>query len=309
MTAGIKFGRSFSLEVQGQKFPHTLQFPLTCVFNISRSQFASLNTGKFSLYGLSELSRKDIYFDRNILQALNAPITFRAGYLSQNFGASAGGVSATPTPLPIVFTGSINSAYTSRSGPDIITQIDAMDGGFGATNAPVTVPYSKGMTYSAAMLGVMQSLLPTVNPGQINITQKSVVKLPEPFSDTGVFNGPALNILRNYLPDGANVFIDLNTIHILGVNDALTAPAAISEITSDTGLLGIPIRTFYTATCSMIFEPCVVLGQVVKLTSTLAPWVNDTYKVIAFTHHGTISGVESGDAITDLTLQSTAATI
>jgi len=300
MSAGMKFGRAYHLQVQGQDLPHIIEYPLTCVFNITRTEFASLNIGRFSLYGLSEVRRKDIYFDRNTLQAFNAPITFRAGYTSQNSGAQAGDF----TSLPLVFSGSVKMAYTERNGPELITHIEAFDGGYGAVHSPVIIPYNPGTTYIAGMQSVMKTMLPSVKPGQIVITKN----MPPPMTDAGAFNGgSAMDVLQKYLPDGATAFIDMNTVHILGQNDTLTAPAAVSELSSRTGLLGVPKRQFYKVESSMIFEPSIVIGQSINLISTLAPWVNGIYKVTGFSHHGTISGAECANAITDLTLLSVSA--
>jgi hypothetical protein len=306
MNSTIKFGQSYHMEVQGQTQPHEIDYPLTCGFSITRTQFASLNAARFSIYGLNALKQKDIYFDRNILQSFSdVHIKFFAGYTSQNPGAGA-----IKPPLPIIFTGSVHEAYTERSGGEIITQLGAFDGGFAGINSYADgVVWTPKTTYADAMLNVMETMRADgVTPGQVNV--KSAIPQPLPFTDFGVFTGNSLEVLRKNLPRGATCFIDNCTVHILGQNDTLIAPTALPVLSSSTGLLDIPKRQFYTVTCSMIFEPRIVIGQLLRLHSTLAPWVNnDIYKVTAFTHAGTISAVESGKVITELTLQSTSAVL
>ena len=302
----IKFGRSYHMEVQGQTQQHMIDYPLTCAFSITRTQFSSLNAARFSIYGLNALKQKDIYFDRNILQGFSdTHIKFSAGYTSQNPGAGA-----IKPPLPVIFTGSVHEAYTERNGAEIITQIGAFDGGFAAINSFADgVVWTPKTTYADAMTNVMETMRSDgVTPGQVIV--KSAVPQPPAFTDYGVFTGNSLEVLRKNLPRGATCFIDNCTVHILGQNDTLIAPTALPVLSSATGLLGVPKRQFYTVECSMIFEPRIVIGQLLKLKSVLAPWVNnEVYKVTAFTHAGTISAVESGKMTTNLTLLSTSSVL
>ena len=306
MDTTIKFGQSYHMEVQGQTQRHEIDYPLTCAFSITRTQFSSLNAARFSIYGLNALKQKDIYFDRNILQSLSdTTIKFSAGYTSQNPGAGA-----IKPPLPVIFIGSVHEAYTARNGAEIITQIGAFDGGFAAINSFADgVMWTPKTTYADAMLNVMETMRSDgVTPGQVNV--KSAVPQPLPFTDYGCFTGNSLEVLRKNLPRGATCFIDNCVVHILGQNDTLIAPTALPVLSSSTGLLGVPKRQFFTVECTMIFEPRIVIGQLLRLNSVLAPWVNnDIYKVTEFTHAGTISAVESAAVTTNLILQSTSAVL
>src|SRR5712672_639338 len=116
-----KFGRRFRLQVQGQFLSHTLEYPLTCKFNIDKKNFAMANTAEFTLYGLSESSRKDIYFDTYFKKTL-IPIKFFAGYQDD---------SGSDVNIPLIFNGNVIQAFTTREGPELVTHISALDGGFG----------------------------------------------------------------------------------------------------------------------------------------------------------------------------------
>jgi hypothetical protein len=299
-----KFGRRYVLQVQGQFLPHSIFYPLTCKFNIERNNFAMANTAEFSLYGLSDSSRQDIYYDTYFKKTL-VPIKFFAGYESgpgtdifpNNFVESVDG------SLPLIFNGNVISAYTVREGSELVTHISALDGGFGIDAGEIPSPlnsFPPGWNFSSTMKTLM-GYLPGVIPGQI-----LVVPEPAPGSRALMLTGKPWDILQQYTPPDTNLFIDNGVANMIGQNFTLPAKG-ITEISADTGLLNIPIRNGYLVTVQSLFEPNFVIGQPLTLNSKLSPWVNGLYKIVGLHHNGTISGVESGDARTDLSLLSSRA--
>lgn len=283
----VKFGRIYELKVQGQELgEHLIKFPLTCKFSVERKNFAMSNTAQFSIYGLSLSSRKDIYYDSYFKKAL-VPISFKAGYSSQS-------------NIPLIFSGNVKLAYTTREGPELVTHIDALDGGFGVDTSTIAQTIDPGWLFTPTIKRVMGKL------AGVKVGQVLVGKEPEPGKSSVTFNGKVWDELQKYVPANGSLFIDNGVVNMLGQNITLPAPG-IKELSSETGLLNIPKKYGYQVDCQCLFEPNFVIGQFVKLVSTLAPWVNGDYKVIGLHHSGTISGVESGDARTDISLLSTAA--
>lgn len=284
-----KFGRRYLLKVQGQFLPHTILYPLTCRFDISQNTFAMANTAEFSLYGLSESNRKDIYFDTYYKDRI-IPIEFYAGYESD-------------ASLPLLFSGNIVTAYTTREGSELVTHISALDGGFGIDTGTVPSPIATvpaGWDFVTTVTSLMNNL-PGVVPGII-LLNSEVARGRR----AAVFNGKTWNILQYLTPPDTDLFISNGVVNMLGQNNVLP-PKGISELSADSGLLNIPIRQGFTVTCQSLFQPNFVLSQSIHLTSQLSPWINGTYKIIGMHHSGVISGVESGEARSDLSLLSSRA--
>jgi len=289
----VKFGRIYELTVRGQKLgDHVIKFPLTCKFGIDRQQFSGINSAHFSIYGLSESSRKDIYYDSVFKVKPVPPIKFLAGYASS-------------PSLTRVFSGTVSEAYTMREGPELITRINAMSGAPQISEAIVrqTIPapwnFTSTMKYLMGKLG-------DIKVGEVLVgTRANPSKEPPPGTSPIVLNGKVWDVLMKYANGvDANLFIDNGVVHMLGQGIGIPSPASLSEISTDTGLLGIPKKNGDTVVCDMLFEPNFTIRQKLKLNSLLANWVNGDYVVSGINHTGTISGVESGDAVTKLTLQS-----
>lgn len=283
-----KFARIFKLNVQGntQEGSARREFalPLTCKFNIEKKAFATSNTADFSLYGLSQSNREDIYYDLYFKKQL-VPIEFFGGYASQ-------------PPLPKLFVGNVVQAFTVREGPELVTRINALDGGFGISEGviPPNGGVEKGWLYSPTMRKLM-GYLPGIKPGQIILSEE-----PKPATRALAPNGSTWNVLRANLPNKeTDLFVDNSVVNI--ISQRLPLPSfQIKKISANTGLLNVPIRSGFETICQMLFTPDLVIGQQIELESTIAPWVNGPYKVTGLHHTGTISAVESGDARTDVTL-------
>lgn len=281
----LKFGRTYILYVLGRSGAMIpLFFPLTLKFDISHATFSGANNMRLQIYNLSPANQKEIYWDQWI-KASPIPTTLYAGYDS------------TPN-IPQIFTGNVTVAYTERSGPDLITHIEAYDGGFGIRNGVISYPVPANTSLKDTFTQAVRLGLPGVTPGEV------VVSNPPPVNTSQqILNGSTWQEIHEKLvPPGGQCFIADGVANLVGLNDYLPTTSFLGVLDSGSGLLGIPKREGQIVTCSCIFEPRMKLSQIVELTSIFAPWVNGKYQIVGFKHHGTISGVESGDAITDITL-------
>lgn len=282
--------------------PITIEFPTTLEFSITHNIFASANVADFSLYGLSATNRSEISFNQ-FLKPQPYPVILRAGYISQQ----PSGLTNSLSSLPVIFNGFANVAYTERGGPDLVTRINALDNGditsgqpagfFGPTNS-YTAPV--GTPFNTMVLEVMKRLTGGVKPG-------SVIVNPVPDPVTGkprTFSGNVWAALQQLAEEaaGAHVYIENGVCNMLGQNDTQPVANSLGILQSSTGLLGIPKYTGATILCSCIFEPSLVIGAQITLNSQFNPIANGACKIVAYTHHGTISGVESGQLYSDITL-------
>lgn len=111
-------------------------------------------------------------------------------------------------------------------------------------------------------------------------------------------SGSTTEILREIT--GGSFFIDNGVAYILGENEAI--PGEVKVINSESGLLGTPVREDTILTFEMLFEPRILVGQVVSVQSITEANYNGEYKVTAVKHTGTISESVGGRAVTRLEL-------
>lgn len=305
-SASSKFGRTYQLTVRGKNGQDiSINFPTTLELSITHNIFASSNVADFSLYGLSASNRSEIAFNQ-FLKPQAFPVILRAGYLSQ----APGGLLGSPSALPVIFDGYANVAFTEKQGPELITRINALDNGDITTGQPAgffgpTNSYSAkvGTSFSEMFQNVVKRLSGNVTPGFVQVT-------PTPPPVTGkprIFTGNVWDNLQKLAREasGAHVFIENNICNMLGQNDVLSTANNLGILSSSSGLLGIPKYTDANIMCSCIFEPSLRIGALLELQSQYNPQISNVIcKIVGYTHHGVISGVESGELYSDIVLMS-----
>lgn len=276
-----KFGRTYTMSVQGQKNTWTPAFPTTLELDVQRNTFASANKATFTLYNLAQDARRDIYFDR-FVNNQQLRVTLNAGYESA------------PAPT-LIFQGDIRVAWTERRGIDWVTQVECFDGGFAIYNAFVSASLPVGYTMQSAA----KTLVETMKPYGVTLGQVSNIYTPS-YNETPLL-GNTWQQLQSITPGDGQLFIDGGVCHILNADDYIMTPT-IPVIAPETGLLGTPRRQGSTYKVRTIFDPQFVVGQLVELRS-LEDWLNNPrLKVVGIHHYGKISAAQSGDLITELDL-------
>lgn len=317
----MKFGRSYQMTLTGKSGKEiVIRFPTTMTFTITHNIFAAANVANFSFYNLSATNRSEISFNQ-FLKAQPYPMTLRAGYISQ----IASGLAGSSESLPIVFKGFANVAFTERNGADLITRINAFDNGDIASDLP-SIFFNESNAYTAPqgtlfvdmVNEVMKRLIPNgVLPGKILIKESQIPDVvggaaPLLPGQPRVFNGRVWTNLEQLASEakGAHVYIENGKCNMLGQNDTIPGQTSLGTLKSETGLLGIPKYTGATILVSCVFEPSLIIGAPIRLDSSTfrgsgsspeqAP--NGPCKIVAYTHRGTISGVDSGEVVSDITL-------
>lgn len=277
----MKFGRIYKMTVQGQYFTWSPAFPTTLEFDVQRNTFASANKGTFTLYNLQLSARRDIYFDR-FVNDQRLKITLQAGYRGSPV-------------LPTIFQGDIRMAWTQRQGVNWVTHIEAFDGGFAFYNALAGLALPSGYSMKTAA----SSLVAKMAPYGVSLGKVSDIQLPN--SRNIVFPGNAWEELQKLVPGDGQLFVDNGVCNILNPQDYLPTPT-IPIISPTTGLVGTPRKQGNLTSCTIIFDPQYIVGQLANLQS-LETWMNNpTLKVQGLHHYGKISAVEGGDLYTDLSL-------
>lgn len=271
----MKLGRKYTLKAEVAGGGNvTVELPFSVDFTVKREALASAQTATFVLYNLAEKTRNQLYKDRFNVTEFRA-VQFMAGY----------------DTAPMIFNGIILQAYSYRQGRDFLTVIDCYDGGYGMANSFSSVTIGSGASFS--------EIIKRLNGDLLGVTAQPIV------GNFGTKTGRGsvyLGNTWNYILQLSNGLATIDNGQLKALNQNEVIQAEIPVITSESGLLGSPKRANTMIEQTLLFEPRVTLGQLVQLRSVTNTIFNGAYKVAGFTHHGTISPVVSGDALTDLSL-------
>lgn len=295
----MKFQRVYRLSVQVSETEFVaIEYPLTLMLDISRGVLRSANHGRFQIYNLNPSTRTQIYHDRYDIETYRA-IVLQAGYESQS-------------PLPIIFKGNIQAASSYRQGVNWVTEIEALDGGFGIINGQVSQTVPAGWTLPA----IIQTLLKSIP----HVAIGAVGSFTEQNSRGITLMGNSWD-LASSMASGQNTtaFIDNEMASFLSDDEYILDNGGVTLIESDTGLLATPRRYDARIDVQIIFEPRLQIGQLVQLNSAelanLQQAVggvpgnlkylavnNGQYKIMGIQHQGTISGAVGDRVVTTASL-------
>ena len=288
-----KFQRVYTLTVQGRSGKvYTFTDPLTLVFDTQSRLTSGINTGHFMLYNLDPITRFDLEFDSALdIDSAGAlvrrPLVFNAGYVTEGFE-------------PLCFQGDVFRAFSYREDTgDVVTDFEVKDGGLAIQKAQVqssrAYPWNakdevtrlvSTMAPYGVSLGAVGSLFDGYTP------QRGVMHLGATWDNLKKLAGAA----------GGGVYINQTKVYVMSPNDVLTPAATLAQLDATTGLLDTPIRSGWTVTAKMIFEPRLQLGQQLRIKSQVTPSLNGTYAVWAIGHRGIISGAKDGGCVTNVEL-------
>ena len=181
--------------------------------------------------------------------------------------------------------------YPYRQGSDVITFINAQDGGYEAYTGFSNVTLTAGTTFLDAFKTIGKSL--GLNLGAIGETTGE-------YKRGKVLIGNSFTLMSKEFKD--EFFIDLEKINKLKINEYIKSGAGAIQITSETGLLVTPILQGTRLVVEMLLEPRIKVGNLVDIKSSINPKFDGQYKVIGINHTGIISEASSGQARTVLQL-------
>lgn len=270
-----KFGRKYLLKVDttdGNSIE--ISNPLTLEFNCQRNNLASANSANFKIYNLSEKNRNRIYKDKYDTLTYRK-VELKAGYEEDS---------------PIIFKGNISHAFSYRNGVDLITEIEAYDGGFAITNSVSAMTIGQGESQTNVLQNLVNDLQNVKNNKMGNFSKENL--------RGRVVFGNTAEIIKTETKD--NFFIDNEEAILINRNEVIEGD--ISLIKAETGLLESPKRSDTQVVFKMLFEPRFKVGQIIELDSVINSIYNGQYKIIGFTHSGIISDAVGGACETTVNL-------
>lgn len=256
-----------------------IAYPFTLFFSVNRDTYSQVNTAYFQILGLNETTRTKLYKDRDNVQKF-IRCRFYAGYEDN---------------MPLCFNGSIKECYSYKEsgGTEFKTEIEAWDGGFGIYWAHTNKTLSRDVK-STDILNILTADFKTIELGGISDN----IKIPETQRDH-TFIGKTWDCIRSYVNN--NLFIDNERIYYM-LTEEDVRQGELMLLDADSGLLASPRRRDKTLEVELLFEPRVVLGQQIALSSSSISYLNGTYKIVGIYHNGVISGAVNGKISTKLSL-------
>lgn len=182
-------------------------------FRIEKSLESNPNTATIEIYNLAESSRSLVEQNGSVVQ-------LRAGY-----GENA----------KVLFLGDVARTTTKRSGPDIVTSIEAGDGEFAYQNASADISLGPGAKYSQVFSALGSRL--GVNQGQVKITNPND-QFQQGYSYSGMARD-ALDVLTE--KQGLEWSIQDNQLQVLPADVATDETVIV--LNPGTGLVGSPFKT------------------------------------------------------------------
>lgn len=284
----MKFQRKYTLKIQGKSGEiHTIRYPTTCIFDTQRRASSGINSGHFMLYNLDPDVLRDIAFDFYI-DSERRSFQFFAGYATEGFEA-------------LISQGNVRSAFFYREGPDVITDIVIQDGGFMAQKAQIIRSRAFPWNERTEAEEVVQTLFPFgITLGAIGSLVGETNKATRGIK----WGGSTWDQLKDFAAHrGGTAFVDFEKVYMLAEDDVLAVPGEIPELNETTGMIGTPRRSGWIVDAQMLFEPSLILRQLMKIKSEINTSIVGTFAVQTICHRGIISGAKDGGVLTALRLQ------
>lgn len=245
------------------------QHHLTIKFAINRTLFADINSMDIDIYNLAPDTYNKLFYD--YFNVNRRTIILEAGYKGQE--------------MSTIFIGDVWNCFTERQGSDIITRIHALVG-LKSLQAQTDITLHN-ITRDKILYKAADDMALDIEIYSGEDTQ---------FSRDVSLSGNSMGIIQQYSDN--NAFIDNNVIKVLNDKDAIKGNVVL--INDEAGLLGVPKREDAILKVTMIFEPRIVIGQIIEIKSRIMPQFDGQYKVYGLKHEGTISDSIAGTCTTTL---------
>ena len=250
---------------------------LTCHFTVTRGILSDSNKCTIQIYNLAPTTRSKIFQDAFQIN----PNKWKFVKLEAGYGDD----------LTPIFMGRILQAYSFRKGgqTDIITEIQAQ--ALDMFDCQASYTFEAGTTFKDALQTMVSGSMPNVKIGNVG-------NLEGTFQTPTTFDGNAMENISKLT--GGNAFVDNDQLNVLMSNEVIDVPVPV--ITQQNGLLDTPNRRDANLEVKMLFEPSIIVGQLMEIQSGVQSDFNGQFKVMGFTHDCTISGAQAGSRTTTVNL-------
>lgn len=272
-----KFNARYKASVITPNEQTVIEYPITCKFNMRAGTLSQAANATIQFYNLAPSTRNKIFQDTYTFDSSNWKyITFEAGYENQ--------------PMSLIFKGRIIQAYSYKSSGsvDVITNIQAIP--LNILGCYTSHTFEAGTTFQEAHNRIVSDM-PDVTVGNVGSFEGT-------FLTPVTFEGNAFQELNKLT--GGHSFVDNGILNTIMDNEVIDV--AVPVISDSTVLLETPIRRDNNLEIKTLFEPNLLIGQLVEVQSNISPNFNGQFKLLDFTHDCLFSGTQAGNRITTLNL-------
>lgn len=265
-----RVGRNYEIIIQNPT-NQTLKIgmPFTTHFDMNRDTMASMNHCTLDIYELGQQTRNFLYKDKYTFnQYWKMKVNIGYGYNLFN-----------------VFLGNILECFSYKDGPHWITHIEGLDGLFGLQNNDVHMTIPANSQRPNILMAVIKGFT-SLTPGVMGAPAQGS------YSKSRSYAGSPQDFLNS--ETGGQYFIDKETIHIKGSDEAINYP--IPVLSSDY-IRTTPKRRETMLEVDMNMTPELEVGGMALLQSLFTIY-NGEYECLGVKHNGVISEAESGDFVT-----------
>jgi len=240
--------------------------PIRLVFDATKSIAGGLNKATVRIYNLKPGNRLALAKDAEEVRRI--PLSLRVGYNGS---------------LHSIFKGTVHRGSNYRDGPDIVTELECLDGGFVFLNS-FTSRTVKGK--DRAIDGILSDM-PNTAAGKITDQAN--------FTRTKVLVGASAKLIDELLNDGETWYIEDEKLYILKDDEVISD--YIPVVNARTGLLGTPTREAMKLTAETLMNPAIKIGGLFQLQSRTAPHLDGVYRVETISYSGDNYGAGWGQTI------------
>jgi hypothetical protein len=244
--------------------------PFSIRFNVKRDMTVNPNNARIEIYNLGDTNRNKLHKDKfNTSEYWQ--VLLKAGYGDN---------------LPLIFKGNCREAYSERQGADYITTIDAFDGEYAFQNGWFAESLSaggdlNGVIQGAAGLGLDIGFM--------------LQKIPRSARGQAI-DGNIKEVMDKAMIDGW--FIDNEELNAIGKGGVIGD--MIYRLDREQ-LLATPRKRDRILEVTTLFYPQARIGRLMELESSVKQY-NGQYQIAELSHDVMISGAESGEATTKMSL-------
>lgn len=263
-----RFNRDYLLTVQvaaGRAVE--IRPPIRIAFTVDKSTAGGLNKMTARIYNLQESNRLALVKDKE--KQKNIPVALSVGYKDS---------------VKLLFKGTVFKGSNFREGPDFVTEIECLDGGFDFLNSFTSQTVKGKNTAINAILGDMP------NTGKGKITTVPEITRPK------VLVGASAKLIDSLIDEGMTWYIDEEKLYILRDDEVISSYVPV--VSAETGLLNTPTRDMSKVTFNTLLNPVLKLGGLCQLISTSAPHLNGVYRIVTMSYSGDNYGSEWSQAVT-----------
>lgn len=256
-----RFNRQFELTVSvagGREV--TVAPPMRISFSADKSVAGGLNKATIRIYNLKESNRLALVKDKEGQEVI--PVSLRVGYEGT---------------LALVFKGTVNRGLNFREGPDMVTELECLDGGAQVLGTFVSATV-RGKDRAVDVVRTQAGL------ARGKITTQSPLVRPR------VLVGPTARVLDELLEAGATWYVDDEQLYVLKEGEVVSS--FVPVVNAATGLLNTPTREMAKVTFETLMNPTLRIGGLCKLESTSAPHMNGVYRITEMGYSGDNYGTD-----------------